>query len=237
MNGITYKNTITNIPGWVNDLHTRFGRGYAYESSTHFIHLYGYEIGFNTISIGLTAIQEKNGTLNEWVTNIFGAQNIQSLDIQIRHSVKGVWRPSLYYYEDTFQAKRQQSNLDRYQILQIYMAFGGIPHYLNNVGKGRSASQVIDKTCFSKDGLLNGEFNNLYGSLFEIADNHIKTVRALANTNRGLTRQEIIESCELSSGGRTTLMLNELEESGFIKSDSLNQPYHMIKLQMTLYIV
>jgi uncharacterized protein len=114
--------------------------------------------------------------------------------------------------------KSQQSNLDRYQVLQIYMAFGGIPHYLNNVGKGRSASQVIDKTCFSKDGLLTGEFNNLYGSLFDIADNHIKAVRALADTTKGLTRQEIIDYCELSSGGRTTLMLDELEESGFIKS-------------------
>jgi len=114
--------------------------------------------------------------------------------------------------------RNQSSHLDRYQILQIYMAFGGIPHYLNNVGRGSSASQVIDKTCFSKDGLLTGEFNNLYGSLFEIADNHIKTVRALAETTKGLTRQEIIDSCKLSSGGRTTLMLEELEESGFIKS-------------------
>jgi uncharacterized protein len=109
-------------------------------------------------------------------------------------------------------------NLDRYQILQIYMAIGGIPQYLKTVGKGKSATQVIEKACFAKDGLLKGEFNNLYGSLFEIADNHIKVVRALATTTKGLTRQEIIDSCGLSSGGRTSLMLEELEESGFIKS-------------------
>ncbi|MCW3119720.1 MAG: ATPase [Chitinophagaceae bacterium] len=114
--------------------------------------------------------------------------------------------------------KSQDSHLDRYQILQIYMAFGGIPPYLNNVKKGNSAMQVIEKTCFSKDGLLHGEFNNLYGSLFDIADNHIKAVKALAATSKGLTRQEIIDACDLSSGGRTTLMLEELEESGFIKS-------------------
>lgn len=110
------------------------------------------------------------------------------------------------------------STLDRYQLLQIYMAFGGIPQYLSNVGKGNSAALVIEKTCFSKNGLLNGEFNNLYGSLFEIADNHIKAVRALAATSKGMTRQEIIDACGLSSGGRTSLMLEELEESGFIKS-------------------
>jgi AAA+ ATPase superfamily predicted ATPase len=110
------------------------------------------------------------------------------------------------------------SNLDRYQVLQIYMAFGGIPQYLNNVGKGSSATQVIQKTCFNKNGLLAGEFNNLYGSLFEIADNHIKVVRALATTPKGMTRKEIIEECQLYSSGTITLMLEELEESGFIRS-------------------
>jgi AAA+ ATPase superfamily predicted ATPase len=108
--------------------------------------------------------------------------------------------------------------LDQYQLLQVYMAFGGIPQYLKNVGKGKSAAQIIEKTCFAKDGLLTGEFNNLYGSLFEIADNHIKAVRALAATSKGMTRQEIIDACGLSSGGRTSLMLEELEQSGFIQS-------------------
>lgn len=107
--------------------------------------------------------------------------------------------------------------LDRYQILQIYMAFGGIPHYLNTVKKGRSASQVIEKACFSRLGLLKGEFDNLYNSLFELADNHIKVVRALADSSRGLSRNEIIKKCSLSSGGRATKILNELERSSFIQ--------------------
>lgn len=116
--------------------------------------------------------------------------------------------------------KHQGNHLDRYQVLQVYMAFGGIPEYLKNVQRGSSASQVIERTCFSKDGLLTGEFNNLYGSLFEIADSHIKAVKALARTTKGLTRQEIIDTCALTSGGRTTTMLEELKESGFIRSMS-----------------
>lgn len=118
--------------------------------------------------------------------------------------------------------KSKGSNLDRYQILQLYMALGGIPQYLNTVQKGDSASQVIEKTCFKKDGLLSGEFENIYNSLFEMADNHLKAVRALAATPKGLTRQEIIEKSGISSGGRATLMLDELEQSGFIKS---SKPY------------
>ncbi|HEV2482247.1 MAG TPA: ATP-binding protein [Puia sp.] len=113
--------------------------------------------------------------------------------------------------------KSKGSNLDRYQVLQLYMALGGIPQYLNTVQKGDSAPQVIERTCFKKNGLLNGEFDNIYNSLFETADNHLKVVRALAAASKGLTRGQIIKLCGLSSGGRTSLMLDELEQSGFIK--------------------
>ena len=51
--------------------------------------------------------------------------------------------------------------LDRYQVLQLYMAMGGIPQYLKQVQKGESASQIIDKLCFTKNGMLKTEFNDL----------------------------------------------------------------------------
>jgi uncharacterized protein len=110
------------------------------------------------------------------------------------------------------------SKLDRYQILQLYMVFGGIPPYLKTVGKDKSALQAIGTTCFSKTGLLQGEFENLYHALFEMADSHIRVVRALAKKGKGLTRQQIIDACGLSSGGRATLVLDELEKSGFIQA-------------------
>ncbi|MBC7874324.1 MAG: AAA family ATPase, partial [Ferruginibacter sp.] len=108
--------------------------------------------------------------------------------------------------------------LDRYQLLQLYMAMGGIPHYLKNINTGESAAQNIDRLCFVKDGLLKGEFNNLYKSLFTNPQHHEAVVRALAKKGKGLTRNEIIATCKLSSGGTTTKMLHELEESGFISS-------------------
>ena len=114
--------------------------------------------------------------------------------------------------------KTKGIDLGNYQLLQIYMAFGGIPQYLKSIQSGDSATVAIEKACFVKDGILKGEFNNLYGSLFDIAEHHIKVVRTLAATPKGLTRQEIIEKCDLSSGGTTTLLLEELEESGFILS-------------------
>jgi len=112
--------------------------------------------------------------------------------------------------------KDRKVNLDRYQVLQLYMAMGGIPQYLKEVGTGESAMQAIDRNCFTKDGLLHDEFKNLFISLFDDATYHMDIIRALAKKGAGLTRSEIIRACRLTSGGGTTQILDELTESGFI---------------------
>ncbi len=108
--------------------------------------------------------------------------------------------------------------LDRHQLLQLYMAMGGIPEYLKEVAPGKSAAQVIDHAFFSKHGTLKKEFDNLYPALFENASQHILVVRTLAAVSKGMTRKEIIGSAQLNSGGWISQILEELEESGFIMS-------------------
>jgi len=112
--------------------------------------------------------------------------------------------------------RKRGIKLDRYQILQLYMALGGIPHYLKEIEKGESAAQAIDRICFTKDGLLFNEFKSLYQSLFDNARYHMEVIRALAGKNSGLMRNEIIDKCHLTSGGGATQILEELTESGFI---------------------
>ena len=119
-------------------------------------------------------------------------------------------------FETEQYLKTRQVSLDRYQILQLYMAIGGIPEYLKAVRPGESATQTIDRICFTKNGMLKGEFSNLYRSLFDNPDGHIAVIRALANKSKGLTRNEIIHACGLSSGGTATKLLEELAESGFV---------------------
>jgi len=114
--------------------------------------------------------------------------------------------------------KHKNVNLDNYQIMQLYMAIGGIPQYLKEILPGQSAAQNIDRICFTKDGALQNEFNNLYQSLFAGADKHILIVKALAAKPTGLTRKEIIAACSLSTGGTASLLLDELTESGFIST-------------------
>lgn len=106
--------------------------------------------------------------------------------------------------------------LDRYQLLQLYMTIGGVPFYLKNTRKGQSTAQFINELCFSQTGLLRGEFENLYRSLFQNYAVHVQIVRELAQKSDGLTRNEIIEQTGLRSGGTTTLILDELTDSGFV---------------------
>jgi AAA+ ATPase superfamily predicted ATPase len=122
--------------------------------------------------------------------------------------------------EEFLQARNV--NLDRYQLLQVYMIMGGIPHYLKEIRKGESAAQAVNRICFTKDGLLQGEFKNLYHSLFDDAVRHLAVVKALANNNSGLTRNDIIDKAGLTSGGTITGLLEELIESGFVMAW---QPY------------
>lgn len=114
--------------------------------------------------------------------------------------------------------KSRHVQLDRYQLLQVYMAMGGIPHYLKNIQPGESAAQGIDRTCFTKDGVLRDEFGKLYNSLFDHAEHHVEVIKALAKKGKGLTRNEIIDACKLTNGGSTTTMLKKLVESGFIST-------------------
>jgi len=116
--------------------------------------------------------------------------------------------------EEFFQSKKL--TFTRYQIVQMYMAFGGIPLYLEAVKKGKSAIQNINDICFSDTGLLKNEFSRLYPALFENADNHIAIIRALASKHKGLTRSEIIKIAKVPNGSSTSIVLEELEQSDFI---------------------
>lgn len=113
--------------------------------------------------------------------------------------------------------KLKNPAIDRYQILQLYMVMGGIPFYLEAVKGNESAAQSIERICFSKDGLLRSEFENLYRALFKNSEKHISIVRVIATKSKGLTRKEIISLTKLPESGVTTKVLDELEKSGFIR--------------------
>jgi len=104
MTGIIYDNTKTTLPNWVNDIHIGNPKGYAYETETHFVHIYGSNNGVWVLSTGLTVTEKKEGTLNDWVVSTFGAENIETSNIIVGESINRVWRPGLYNYSEMLEA-------------------------------------------------------------------------------------------------------------------------------------
>lgn len=114
--------------------------------------------------------------------------------------------------------KRKNCVLDRYQIVQLYMALGGIPYYLDAIRPDLSATQNIQNLFFEQSSLLRNEFSNLYRSLFRKHKTYETIVEALSTKTQGLQRGEIIVLSKVASGGTLTRVLKDLEESGFISS-------------------
>jgi uncharacterized protein len=112
----------------------------------------------------------------------------------------------------------QDIHLDRYQIVNLYMVMGGIPYYLEQVQKGLSAAQNIENICFAESGTLRTEFTFIFSSLFGSSDKYEKLLRKIYELGNRATRDNLTKTLQITSSGDFSIKLNELEESGFLKS-------------------
>lgn len=112
--------------------------------------------------------------------------------------------------------KAANIKLSRYDIVQAYMAVGGIPYYLGFFRKGLSLGQNIDQLFFSKTAKLKKEFDRLFASLFTKPTNYRKIISLLATRHKGFTRDEITKATGIQKGGGLSKMLAALEASDFI---------------------
>jgi len=120
-------------------------------------------------------------------------------------------------YETQLFLEHKNAVYNQYQILVLYMAFGGIPFYLDFVKASKSAMQNINDLCFTEAAPFSLEYKNLYASLFKKHERHLSIVQALATKGKGLTRADILKRTKFKDGGSITRLLNELEESNFIR--------------------
>lgn len=111
-----------------------------------------------------------------------------------------------------------KAKLSYKQILDVYMVFGGVPHYLKQVVRGKSATEIINNVCFDKDGFLYSEFDRLFQSLFDKSEVHLELVEIIATKRYGVCRKELVDLSRLSSGGTLNKKLAELQSAGFIQA-------------------
>ncbi|MBP9694144.1 MAG: AAA family ATPase [Alphaproteobacteria bacterium] len=120
-------------------------------------------------------------------------------------------------YETAAYLKSRKIQLNEHQIVHLYMVLGGIPFYLSQIEPGLSAAQNVERLAFKNNGFLIREFSNLYATLFEESQTHIELTRTISKHPYGIGQEELIKSIpHISSGGRITQWLSDLENAGFI---------------------
>jgi hypothetical protein len=108
-------------------------------------------------------------------------------------------------------------NWSRYDIVECYMAMGGIPYYLKLLDNELPYLTNIDNIFFKRNGFLWDEFDHLYETLFGNSKAYLKIIEALSTKKAGLTRQEIINETHLEDNGLLTEMLKNLKDSQFVR--------------------
>jgi hypothetical protein len=108
--------------------------------------------------------------------------------------------------------------MSRYDIVQSYMIFGGVPYYLSYFERGRSLAQNVDNLFFKKNAVLSGEFDRLFSSIFSRPDEMKQIVKVLGNKRMGYAQEELAKAAGLTWGGTFSGMLKALIASDFIQA-------------------
>ena len=121
---------------------------------------------------------------------------------------------TLYECREFFKA--DGLHFDEFDICQAYIAFGGIPFYLDQFRKGLSLAQNIDAILYDTNAPLKDEFDRLFTSQFSRPEELQRIVTTLATKRIGFTRDELVKRGKFSSGGTLTENLSALQKSRLI---------------------
>jgi len=108
------------------------------------------------------------------------------------------------------------------EILDVLSVTGGIPRYLEEIDPSLSADENIRRICFTPEGYLFREFNELFNDIVSrSAPNKRAILTALAEGP--LSGVELAEKISVERNGHLSEILDELETAGFIsKANGIN---------------
>lgn len=107
------------------------------------------------------------------------------------------------------------SPFEKFKILSVT---GGVPRYLEEVQMDLTAEENLKRLCFSPDGLLFHEFDQIFHDLFLKKGAFYKEILAyLIDTN--LSASELAVKLKRSKGGDLSEALGQLVDVGFLARD------------------
>ena len=114
------------------------------------------------------------------------------------------------------------SRLSVGEVVDVLSVVGGVPKYLEEIDPTVSADENIRRLCFSENGPLVDEFNQIFSEIFEDSARVKKEIlRALKDGP--LAAGEIAKALGVDRNGHLTRNLEELATAGFVaREDGLN---------------
>jgi AAA+ ATPase superfamily predicted ATPase len=109
----------------------------------------------------------------------------------------------------------QGKNLSHYEKLKILAVTGGVPRYLEEIRPEISAEQNLKQICFSPEGFLFNEFNQIFTDIFLSKTNiYFKALEGLVE--HPLQPVSLAEKIQLPLNNVFSNYLNELIMAGFL---------------------
>lgn len=154
------------------------------------------------------------GSATSWIVNRI-IRNKDGLYNRVRTRIK------LYPFTlsecEAYANEELHLSYSRHELMDCYMALGGVAYYWSLLKRGMSPAQNFDELFFGPQDGLRTEYGELYSSLFRNPERYMGIVEILGKRKSGLTRDEIIEALGGVSGGDLTRILDDLCECGFIR--------------------
>ncbi|MBF0432893.1 MAG: AAA family ATPase [Fibrobacteria bacterium] len=102
------------------------------------------------------------------------------------------------------------------EVLEIYMAVGGVPQYLKVFEPEKSVAQNLCSLAFEPNGYFSKEYHRLFISHFSSNEQYEKIVKFLA-LHGPQTRDALVKSLKTGNGGTFSNLLNDLTMAEFIE--------------------
>ena len=118
--------------------------------------------------------------------------------------------------------------------LKMLAVTGGVPRYLEEINPNLPAEENIRRICFSKEGFLFSEFDQIFQDIFSRrAPSYKRIASALVSGSK--TLNELADHLKRDRGGDLSRYLEDLSESGFITKDVVFKPGKKVASKLAKY--
>ncbi|MBI4026890.1 MAG: AAA family ATPase [Verrucomicrobia bacterium] len=102
---------------------------------------------------------------------------------------------------------------NRYEVAEAYLAAGGVPKYLEVLGRGQSVRQALSKECFRAAGYFTDEIRFVLSEQLKETDHYFMLLNQIAQSPKGVTE---LEQATVIPSGQIMFYLERLQTLGFV---------------------